>query len=71
MAPRFVQITDVAETLNISARQVYGLVKSGDLPAIKINNQWRIEADQVEAYIERAYAETREAVQAGLMREDF
>ena len=48
MAQRFVQIADVAETLNVSARQVYGLVKSGELPAIKINNQWRVEADEVE-----------------------
>ena len=30
MAQRFVQIADVAETLNVSARQVYGLVKSGE-----------------------------------------
>ena len=48
MAQRFVQIADVAETLNVSARQVYGLVKSGELPAIKINNQWRVEAAEVE-----------------------
>ena len=71
MAQRFVQIADVAETLNVSARQVYGLVKSGELPAIKINNQWRIEAAEVERYIERAYAATRAAVAAGGMGEDF
>lgn len=65
MAQRFVQIADVAETLNVSARQVYGLVKSGELPAIKINNQWRVEADEVERYIERQYEATRNAVAAG------
>lgn len=65
MAQRFVQIADVAETLNVSARQVYGLVKSGELPAIKINNQWRVEADEVERYIERQYEATRSAVAAG------
>lgn len=71
MPPRFVQIADVAETLNVSARQVYGLVKSGELPAIKINNQWRIEAREVENYIERAYAATRAAVDAGRIGDDF
>lgn len=71
MPQRFVQIADVAETLNVSARQVYGLVKSGELPAIKINNQWRIEASEVEAYIERAYAATRDAVEAGRFTDDF
>ena len=65
MAQRFVQIADVAETLNVSARQVYGLVKSGELPAIKINNQWRVEADEVERYIERRYEATRNAVASG------
>lgn len=67
MTRRFVQIADVAETLDISARQVYSLVKSGELPAIKVNNQWRIEASQLEAYIERAYAATRAAVEAGTL----
>ncbi|QEH93679.1 helix-turn-helix domain-containing protein [Dermacoccus abyssi] len=69
MAQRFVQIADVAETLNVSARQVYGLVKSGELPAIKINNQWRVEADEVERYIERQYEATRNAVAAGQLED--
>ena len=44
--PRFLQLADVAETLNISSAQVYALVRSGDLPAIKIGGrgQWRVEA---------------------------
>lgn len=71
MAQRFVQIADVAETLNVSARQVYGLVKSGELPAIKINNQWRVEAAEVERYIERAYEATRTAVTSGRFTDEF
>jgi excisionase family DNA binding protein len=62
--PRFLQLADVAETLNISAAQVYALVRSGDLPAIKIGGrgQWRVEATELETYIQRMYAETREFV---------
>jgi excisionase family DNA binding protein len=62
--PRFLQLTDVAEILNISAAQTYALVRSGDLPAIKVGGrgQWRVERDQLEAYIARAYDETREFV---------
>ena len=62
--PRFLQLADVAETLNISAAQVYALVRSGDLPAIKIGGrgQWRDEATELEAYIARMYDETREFV---------
>lgn len=64
MAKRFIQLADVAETLDISAAQAYALVRSGDLPAIKVGGrgQWRVEAAELERYIERLYAETRELV---------
>lgn len=63
--PRFLQLADVAEILNTSSAQVYALVRRGDLPAIKIGGrgQWRVEVSELEAYIQRAYAETREFVE--------
>lgn len=62
--PRFLTLSDVAETLNISSAQTYALVRSGDLPAIKIGGrgQWRVEAQALEEYIENMYAQTREFV---------
>lgn len=68
--PRFLQIADVAETLNISARQAYGLVTSGELPAIKIGKSWRVEVAELETYIERAYADTRSRVESGTLEVD-
>jgi len=64
--PRFLQLADVAEVLNISAAQAYALVRRGDLPAIKIGGrgQWRVEASELEAYIERMYASTKEFIGA-------
>ena len=61
---RFLQLADVAEVLNISAAQAYALVRSGDLPAIKIGGrgQWRVEASVLEDYIQRMYAQTRDFV---------
>lgn len=66
MAQRFLTLADVAETLNISASQTYALVRSGDLPAIKIGGrgQWRVESTALEEYIARQYQQTREFVQA-------
>lgn len=57
---RFLQLSDVAEVLNISASQAYALVRNGDLPAIKVGGrgQWRVEHSKLEDYITRAYAET-------------
>ena len=62
--PRFLQLADVAEVLSLSSAQVYALVRSGDLPAIKIGGrgQWRVESSELESYIARMYAETREFV---------
>lgn len=64
--PRFLQLSDVAEVLNISASQAYALVRSGELPAIKIGGrgQWRVESSALEDYIARCYAETRAFVDA-------
>ena len=62
MAPRFLKIEDVQEILNISSQQAYSLVRSGDLPAIQVGGRgvWRIEADQLEAYIARQYSAARD-----------
>lgn len=62
MAKRFLLLPDVQEILNISPAQAYSLVHSGDLPAIQVGgrNQWRVEASELEAYIQRQYAATRE-----------
>lgn len=56
---RFLTLDDVAEILNISWSQAYALVRSKDLSAIQIGgrNQWRVEITQLDAYIERKYAE--------------
>jgi excisionase family DNA binding protein len=64
VAPRFLTLADVAETLNISASQTYALVRSGDLPAIKIGGrgQWRVEAAALEEFIARQYEQPREFV---------
>ncbi|MEV0896320.1 helix-turn-helix domain-containing protein [Actinoplanes sp. NPDC049802] len=62
--PRFLLLSDVAAELNVSDSQVYHMVRSGELPAIKIGGrgQWRVERSKLEKYIEERYAETAEWV---------
>lgn len=64
MESRFLTLTDVAETLNVSMAQTKALVRSGALPAVKIGGRgiWRVEASMLEDYIQRMYAQTREAI---------
>lgn len=65
MNARFLLLSDVAAELNVTDSQVYHMVRSGDLPAIKIGGrgQWRVERTKLEEYIQRKYAETAEWVQ--------
>ena len=60
MESRFLLLSDVATELNVSDSQVYHMVRSGELPAIKIGGrgQWRVERARLEEYIQQKYAET-------------
>ncbi|WP_029068438.1 helix-turn-helix domain-containing protein [Jonesia quinghaiensis] len=71
MASRFLTLADVTEVLNISSAQAYALVRSGELPAIQVGGrgQWRVEASELEGYIQRKYDETRARVAAGEFEE--
>lgn len=58
---RFLTIADTAEILNISVSQAYALVRSSELPAIKIGagGHWRVERAVLESFIEAKYEESR------------
>lgn len=58
---RFLTIADTAEILNVSISQAYSLVRTGELPAIKIGarGQWRVERTVLESYIQAKYEEAR------------
>ena len=59
--PRFLTSPDVAEILNTSLAQVTALLKRGELRGIQIGGrgQWRVETTELEAFIQRMYAETQ------------
>jgi excisionase family DNA binding protein len=57
---RFLTLADVAEILATSVAQVRALVHAGELRYIQIGGrqQYRIEAVELENYIQRMYAES-------------
>ena len=63
--PRFLTLPDVAEILNTSLAQVTALVRRGELRALKLGGrgQWRVETTELEAFIQRMYAETEAHLQ--------
>jgi len=67
--PRFLTLADVKEVLSISTTQAYSLVNKGELRAFQVGGQgkggqWRVEAEELEAYIQRMYAQTRARIEA-------
>ncbi|MCU1535427.1 MAG: DNA-binding protein [Glaciihabitans sp.] len=58
---RFLTLADLSEVLNISPSQAYALVRSGELPAIKVggSGHWRVERSVLESWIEAKYEESR------------
>ena len=70
--PRFLTLPDVAEILNTSLAQVTALVRRGELRALKLGGrgQWRVETTELEAFIERMYAETQQQLRQGAASAD-
>lgn len=66
MQRRFLTLADVTEILNISTAQAYTLLQSGELVGIQVGPRriWRVEEAELEAYIQRMYAETRARTRA-------
>lgn len=69
---RFMRLEDVADELNVNLPQVRSLVRSGDLPAIKIGGRgiWRVERSELEAYIQRQYTVARESIDMGATEDE-
>lgn len=62
--PRLLTLDDVATYLAVSVRQVYSLVRSNELPGIKIGGRgiWRVDRRELDAYVDRLRQETEEWV---------
>ncbi len=64
--PRFLTLDDVGVYLSVSVPQVYALVRSGELPAIKIGGRgvWRVDKKELDAYVERLKEQTAQWAKA-------
>lgn len=58
---RFLTVADAAELLSVDAAAVIGLIRSGELPAIRVGEAgpWRVELRQLELWIQDRYEDTR------------
>jgi excisionase family DNA binding protein len=58
---RFLTVADAAELLAVDVATVDELIRSGELPAIRVGSSgpWRVERSQLEVWIEEQYEQTR------------
>jgi excisionase family DNA binding protein len=58
---RFLTVADAAELLAVDVTTVDELIRSGELPAIRVGSSgpWRVERSQLEVWIEEQYEQTR------------
>jgi excisionase family DNA binding protein len=72
MEQKLLTLADVAELLNTSSAQVYALVRSGDLPAMKMGGrgQWRVHPERLQQYIDQAHESTAQWVKQNPLRDD-
>jgi excisionase family DNA binding protein len=66
IAPRYLTLDDVAAYLSTSVPQVYALVRSGELPAIKLGGRgvWRVDRNKLDAFLDDLEAKTAEWAKA-------
>jgi excisionase family DNA binding protein len=63
---RYLKLEDVATYLSVSVPQVYALVRSGELPAIKIGGRgvWRVDRRKLDDFLENLEERTAEWAKA-------
>jgi excisionase family DNA binding protein len=47
---------DVVAYLNVTPRTIYRLIRTGELPAIRIGHQWRIRQSDLDEWLDRQRA---------------
>jgi len=58
--PRFLTLKEVASYLNVGESQVYALLRSTALPAIRVGGRgrWRVDRERLDRYVEGLHADT-------------
>ncbi len=51
--PAFLTMDEVLGYLRVTPRTIYRLIKTGDLPAVRIGRQWRFRQSDLDAWLSR------------------
>ena len=54
---RFLTVQEVADLMRVSTMTVYRIIKSGELPAVRVGRSFRVRDVDVDAYLESRYTQ--------------
>ena len=54
---RFLTVQEVADLLRVSSMTVYRLIKSGELPAVRVGRSFRVSDHDVDTYLAARYTQ--------------
>lgn len=54
---RFLTVQEVADLMRVSSMTVYRLIKSGDLPAVRVGRSFRVAEGDVDTYLASGYTQ--------------
>ncbi|MDP9806668.1 excisionase family DNA binding protein [Trueperella bonasi] len=60
-APQFFTVAEVAEMTRVSRMTVYRMVHSGELPAVRVGNSYRVPKSAVDSLLGGSSTDSREA----------
>lgn len=59
MSDEILTLPEVTRLLKVAEKTVYTMAQKGELPAFKVRGQWRFKRDDIDAWIERQKAVSR------------
>ena len=54
---RFLTVQEVADLMRVSSMTVYRLIKSGELPAVRVGRSFRVAERDVDTYLASGYTQ--------------
>lgn len=54
---RFLTVQEVADLMRVSSMTVYRLIKSGELPAVRVGRSFRVAESDVDTYLASGYTQ--------------
>ncbi len=57
MSTRFLEIYEIQNILGIGRNKVYALIRSGEIAAFKIGQEWKVTENALEEYIKNKSAD--------------